>query len=476
MLIDAVRACIDAHSMIPLRSTVVVAVSGGADSMALLSALYQLRDLYHMQLVVAHVDHQMRPVVEAGHDAEFVEQQAARLRLPFQYLRVDVKAWQRETGLSPQHAAREQRYAALSAVQQQVGASRIAMGHTVDDQAETLLLRLLRGTSPAGLAGIPLVNLPCIRPLMTVSRQMIERFLQGADIPWVEDDSNASRAYLRNQVRHDVLPVLRQANSQVDQHVRELADLMAAENDWMDAHVDTLYQQIVVQRSGGGVTLRRAPYQQAPLALQRRLLRRIFATLGPMAGSMSLHHTEALRNLALNGRTGQRLSLPGGWRGECHRDGLYLWLEQADLHAAVQASLSVPGKVDIPALGLQLTSEILPEIPARFSSGRPRGPQTEAREVAHEPDFAYIDASQLTLPLTVRLRQPGDRFYPYGTSGSKKLSDFFIDKKVPRVERDRVPLVLSGLQIVWVAGYQVADPVKICPDTRQVVCLQRTWL
>lgn len=473
MFVDAVRACIDAHAMIPVPSTVLIAVSGGADSMALLTALYRLRDVYQMQLVVAHVDHQLRQA-EARRDATFVQHQSAHLGLPFHYLRVDAKAWQRKTGLSPQHAAREQRYAALSAVQQVVGASRIALGHMADDQAESVLLRLARGTSPAGLAGIPPVNLPCIRPLITVSRQMIQGFLQAEDIPWVEDSSNASRVYLRNQVRHELLPILRQANPQVDGHLNELANMMAAENAFLDAQVDILYRQAVTPQPGFRFHLRRTPCKRAPLALQRRLLRRVLEAALPEAVTATFQHTEALRQLVVAGLNGQRLTLPGGWLAECSREGLWLWLERAALSPELNLGLSVPGQLEIPSLGLQLTSEMVSTMPTHLLTVAEVA--TSAQRVAQKQDVAYIDASQLQLPLTVRLRQPGDRFHPYGASGSKKLSAFLIDKKVPRVERDRIPLVLSGAHIIWVAGYQIADTVKVHPHTHRVVRLHRTWL
>lgn len=471
MLIDAVRACIDAHSMIPLRSTVLLAVSGGADSMALLAVLYQLRDVYQMQLVVAHVDHQMRQT-EAGRDARFVEQQAAQLRLPFQYLRVDVKAWQRNTGLSPQHAARDQRYAALSAAQQSVGAARIALGHMADDQAETVLLRLVRGTSPAGLAGIPPVNLPCIRPLMKVSRQAIQTFLQTERIPWVEDSSNTSRVYLRNKVRHDLLPILRQTNPQVDVHLDELAEMMSAENDFLDAQAEALYRESVERQPGFRFTLERTPFQAAPLALQRRVVRRLLAAALPVSGMASFQHIEALRQLVLNGMRGQRLTLPSGWMAECYRAGLWLWSDRVGLDPQLTLDLPVPGQVELLSLGLRLTSEVLDVEPSGILSRGGIG----VEGVAQQQDFAYIDASQVNLPLAVRQWQPGDRFHPYGAPGSKKLSAFFIDKKVPRVERRRIPLVFSGARLVWVAGYQIADSVKVHARTHQVVRLHRTRL
>lgn len=455
MLVDAVRSCIDAHVMIPQGAAVLVAVSGGADSMALLATLYRLRPVYAMRLHVAHVDHQIRRS-EALRDARFVEQQAARLGLPFHGLQVDIRAHQHAAGLSPQHAAREVRYDALYRLQQSLGATRIAFGHMADDQAETVLLRLLRGTSPAGLAGIPPVRWPCIRPLMTVYRQTILAFLRAERIPWVEDSSNSYRGYLRNQVRHDMLPLLRCSNPRIDVHFNELTEMLAAENAFLDEHVEALYGQVVVPQPGRRLLLHSRPYQGASLALQRRLLRRVLHTVLPAAVTASFQHIEQLRQFILHAVPGQRLTLPGKWMAERYREAVCLWAADCGSERASSHVLSVPGILDIPQLRLRISTDFIQSVPG---------------SIAQPGHFAYIDASRLTLPLTVRFRQPGDRFHPYGAPGQKKLSAFFIDKKVPRAERDRIPVVLSGGEIVWVVGYQVAEPFKVHPETQRTISL-----
>jgi tRNA(Ile)-lysidine synthase len=454
MLVDAVQSCINAHAMIPHGAAILVAVSGGADSMALLAALYRLRPVYAIDLHVAHVNHQLRHT-EARRDARFVEQQAARLGLPFYALQVDVSARQHTAGLSPQHAAREVRYDALYRLQQSLGAARIALGHMADDQAETVLMRLLRGTSPAGLAGIPPVRLPCIRPLMTVYRQTILAFLRAEGIPWVEDSSNHYRGYLRNQVRHDIFPLLRRSNPRIDVHCNELTEMLAAENAFLDEQVQALYGRVVAPQPGSRLILHSSPYQEAPLALQRRLLRRVLDTVLPAAATASFQHVEQLRQFILHAAPGQRLTLPGKWMAERDRETVCLWAANGGSDLALSGVLSVPGTLDIPLLGLRISTEFIPSVP---------------RPIAPSSPFAYIDASSLTLPLTVRFRQPGDRFYPYGAPGQKKLKAFFIDKKVPRTERDRIPLVLSGSEIVWVVGYQIAEPFKVQPGTQRTVC------
>ncbi|MDH3599832.1 MAG: tRNA lysidine(34) synthetase TilS, partial [Candidatus Tectomicrobia bacterium] len=413
--------------------------------MALLTALYRLRPVYAMRLHVAHVNHQLRHT-EAIRDLRFVQQQAARLGLPFHALQVDISARQHAAGLSPQHAAREVRYDALYGLQQSLGAARIALGHMADDQAETVLMRLLRGTSPAGLAGIAPVRLPCIRPLMTVYRQTILAFLRAEGIPWVEDSSNSYRGYLRNQVRHDMLPLLRCSSPRIDVHCNELTEMLAAENAFFDEQVEALYGQVVAPQPGKRLLLHSRPYQAAPVALQRRLLRRVLDTILPAAVTASFQHIEQLRHCILHAAPGQRLTLPGKWMAERYRETVCLWAADRGSELAFSRVLSVPGTLDLPPLGLRIRTDFIPSAP---------------QPIAQPGNFAYIDASRLTLPLIVRCRQPGDRFHPYGAPGQKKLKAFFIDKKVPRAERDRIPVVLSGSEIVWVVGYQIAEPFKV---------------
>jgi tRNA(Ile)-lysidine synthase len=425
--------------------------------MALLAVLYRLRSRYDpLTLIVVHINHHLRGA-ESTRDAVFVEQHAARLGLSFYLQHVDVKAWQRTSGLSPQHAAREVRYDSLYTLQRALNATHIALGHTADDQAETLLMRLLRGSGPAGIAGIPPVRWPCVRPLLTVFRHDIVAYLRAEGVPWLEDSSNFHLSYLRNRIRVELLPLLRQYNPRVASRLNDLAAMSSAENSLLEQQTERAAEQIIDWQPGQRVLIRCSPYQTIPLALQRRLLRRVVDVLLPAPVAISFHHIESLRLLIMHGRVGQRHQLPGGWLAERHQKTTRLWHPQLLPVATPGHILPVPGHVDVPELEMRISADIHVL----------RGPLTAAAG-------ACLDLRQLCLPLTVRFRQPGDRFYPFGAPGWRKLKDFFIDRKVPRAERDAVPLVLSGVDIVWVAGYSIAEPYKVRPDTHDVVRLQCT--
>ena len=264
MLVAEVQRFVEAHELLCPGAKVIVSVSGGADSMALLFLLHRLESTYHLTLIVAHVNHQLRGN-EAIRDARFVERYADKLGLPFHKMDVDVKALKRRTGLSPQHAARQLRYGALQSLFRSLAATHIALDHTADDQAETLLMRLLRGGGPAGLAGIPAKRMPFIRPLLQVHRHSILEYLRATGIPWVEDSSNMSRNYLRSRIRLDLIPTLRAYHPNIAQRLHHMADMLRADNDVLEQQTEDLAKQVLSWRIGNAMlAIRRAPFAAAP--------------------------------------------------------------------------------------------------------------------------------------------------------------------------------------------------------------------
>src|SRR5262245_16720053 len=324
MFIVEVQACIEAHAMLSPGDKVIVAVSGGPDSMALLFALFHLRSMYDLTLMVAHVNHQLRGV-EAEQDALFVEQQAACLGLPFYQTRIDVRALQRSSGMSLQHAARQLRYRSLHALYQTLNATRVALGHTVDDQAETFLIRLLRGIGPAGLAGIPAVRLPFIRPLITISRQVIASYLQTEHVSWVEDSSNKHLVYLRNRVRLDLLPKLRQYNPQIVRRLNELTNMLRADSEVLEQQVDEWAVQTLNWQASQRVEIRCGLFGIAPVAIQRRLLRRVMEALLLSPDIIDFRHVESLRQFIISEDERRRYDLPGQILVERHAKTVLLW-------------------------------------------------------------------------------------------------------------------------------------------------------
>ena len=456
MLVAEVQRFVEAHDLICPGATVIVSVSGGADSMALLSLLHRLESTYRLTLIVAHVNHQLRGK-EAARDAQFVQRYADKLGLPFHKTNVDVKALKRRTGLSPQHAARQLRYGALQSLFRSLAATHIALGHTADDQAETLLMRLLRGGGPAGLSGIPAKRMPFIRPLLEVHRHSILAYLRAAGIPWVEDSSNMNRNYLRSRIRLDLMPTLRAYHPNIAQRLHHVADMLRADNDVLGQQTEDLAKQVLSWRVGNAMlAIRRAPFAAAPLAMQRRLLRYAIDRLPSSVNAAGFRDIEALWWFAVNDdKVGRRLMLAGQLIAERHSDVVLLWQARALPPTSLSVLLPVPGTLTLRGLALSLTARAL---------GLTQGWQDQV-----EPRRVFVDFDAAASPLSIRFPQPGDRFHPLGAPGSQKLQDFFVNNKVPKAMRPYAPLVLARAEILWVVGYRIAEPFKLRPKTRQVL-------
>ncbi len=437
--------------------TLLVAVSGGPDSVAMLHALYQLRDTFSTQLLVAHLNHSMRP--SGTSDGAFVENMVHGLGLPCVSETIDVPAYQRLHKLSPEDAARRVRYAFLQATAVEQRADRIAVGHTADDQAETLLLRMLRGTGLKGLSGIPPMRDRIIRPLIRVHRHEIMAFLERHGIPFREDPSNQLRHYLRNRVRLDLLPQLKQRyNPRVVDSLCAMADLLAADEYALQSRARKEFQSACLPSPSGQVHLRLEALRTLLPALQRRVLREALSELtGGLQGFTHRHITALLRLLA-TGSGNQRLVLPCGVAVERRYNVLLIHRDHRPSGVHVDEPLPIPGECRIDALGITLVSRVCGReaLAGPFPTG----------------DIAWLDASKLGEDVRVRTRRPGDRFQPLGAAYSKKLKAFLIDAKIPRPVRDRLPLIVSPAGIAWVMGVRIADWAKVTPNTEQILTLE----
>jgi tRNA(Ile)-lysidine synthase len=440
--------------MIAAGDIVLVAISAGPDSTALLHALVQLRTRRRFRVRACHVHHGLRGE-EADADARSAGALARSLKVPFSQHRADVRAFADENRVSIETAARTLRYQLLERAANRAGASRIATGHTADDQAETVLMNLLRGTGPTGLAGIPPVRGRLIRPLLGVTRADVEAYCTAQDLEYRLDSSNLDRAFRRNRIRHEILPALRAVQPRVDAVLCRLADIMGAENDYMAAQTANALREVGAQRPGElGVAC--GLLALLPKALQRRVLRAAVARLKGDELDIELERVEALVDLALSGRTGATVELPGGVRGERTYGEVVLSLVAPPTAAVSREwSLPVPGEVILQELRMALTAA-----------------RSRARRAPSSPMSALLDAHDIALPLAVRTRRRGDRFTPFGMKGSVKLQDFFVNAKVPRAERSRIPLVLSQGEIVWVVGYRISDRCKVRKRTRGTIRLE----
>jgi tRNA(Ile)-lysidine synthase len=463
MLINKVKNTAAKYSMLKNGDRVVVAVSGGPDSICLLNALHVLSDELNLSLHVAHLDHMFRGS-QSAEEAMFVAEQAKKLGLSCTVEKIDVPAFCGRRGLSAQAGAREIRYEFLSRVAADVRATRIATGHTASDQAETFLLRLIRGAGLHGLSGIPARRENVIRPLIMSTREEILDYLRTNDIEYVVDPSNSKPVYTRNRVRNVLLPVLKQFNPRIIETLAAEAELLREENEAAESRLTEITAGIL-ERQGDSVLIKRDEFNSLPLVYRRRLLRKSVERAGrDPARLSSVQIQEALEFMAA-AQTGRALRLIHGLRLAREYDLLIVRPDAGSKQYS--RDITVPGMTIIPELDIIVETVILD----RMKSGT--GDNLDS--VGQENNFwqASFDYDKISPEIRVRNRLPGDWFCPAGMAGkSKKLQDFFVDSKVPRSRRDSILLVTSGEDILWVTGFRIDERFLPVTGTRRILAIQ----
>jgi tRNA(Ile)-lysidine synthase len=447
----------------------VVAVSGGPDSMALLAVLARLAPDLGVSLVVAHVDHGLRPR-EAEEEVLLVREAARKHGLVCECARVEVAACAREQGLSREHAARNLRYGFLEEVARRHGATKIAVAHTADDQAEGILLRLIRGTGRAGLAGMAgLRDGLVVRPFLGIAKKEILRFLADQNITSCLDSSNLKRIYLRNRIRLDLLPYLQaRFNPSICISLRETAAILEAEEELLVRLAAQAYVRVVEedQDEFAGLTIALVEFSSQPLALKRRIVE---SACWRMGCRPSFRQIGQLLALADTGAKGAGLHLAGGLRVMKAEGRLRFCYPRG--RQAARGNLSETGREaisfarEILKPGEYLIESIGTRVELRLLEGLPPGWREQG------PAILYCDAEKVSFPLEVRSFRAGDRFYPLGAPGRKKLGDFFTDQKIPADQRNRIPVLTDQKGIVAILGLRLDQRAAITPGTGKILAL-----
>jgi len=428
LLVEQVKKTISRHGMVMPGDRLLAAVSGGPDSVAMLYVLNSLSAELGFTLAVAHLNHGFRP--EAADEAGFVRAEAERLGL--QSVIREAAPGEIPDGANRQAAAREFRYGFLRDAAARLGATKVAVGHNADDQAETWLMRELRGSGARGLSAIPPVRGEIIRPLIDATREEIMGYITENRIAYVTDRSNLKPVYLRNRLRIEVMPMLREINPNLTATAARAADVHRAEDEFLEAYTADAIRGLVTDNRGR-LSIPAAALSGLPEAIRRRALRQLVRRAkGDLLGIGYVHIQDA-EELAASGGTGCVLHAPGGVRLGLSYGTLSVYLED-DGPEPFDIALPVPGTVRLPDGSV---------VEARMAEG-PAEPAGR-----HE---AVFDAGAVKAGLRVRSRRPGDYLYPAGMDGKKKLKEMLIDLKVPRELRGRLPVVTCGGEIIWVAG------------------------
>ncbi|MGU3473765.1 tRNA lysidine(34) synthetase TilS [Paenibacillus sp. D51F] len=447
-------------------AAIVVAVSGGPDSMALLHALHAAAGRWELRLGAAHANHGFRPE-ESRSEHEGVRAFAERLGIPFYSAELDVPAYLERRGGNKQDAARKLRYKFLHEAAAAHGASAIALAHHADDQAETVLMRIIRGTAPSGLAGIAPRRteggVELIRPLLRIGKSDLLDYCSRFGVPSFTDSSNEHPDYFRNAVRLEAIPSLERFNSRLRPSLCRLAEAASAEADFLDRETESLHRSLVAS-TAGGMTMRGADLAGLHVALQRRLIKLILDYLALEKEPTGFEEVE-------NIRLGALAAEPSNWRIDLSR-GLRFRREYGQLswerRPAVKAALEereapLDGRLVLEEAGLLFAFRTLEDL-----DGDAVGKAAQAG-----PHRAVFDLDKLSLPLAVRPRRAGDRMSAMGLNGTKKVQDMFVDAKVPPSRRDLLPLLCDGEgTILWIPGIRRSAEAAAEPESRRLLVVE----
>ncbi len=451
MLVEKVKETIAKYGMLSYGDRILVALSGGSDSVALLNILLEIRDEYQLKLAAAHLNHRLRGE-EAEEDARWVEKLCQGLHIPCRIGQEEVRSFCKEKGLSLEEGARVLRYRFLREVAADLGAQKIATGHTQDDQAETVLMRLLRGSGPTGLEGIRPVWGEIIRPLIEVRRGELRDWLQRRGLSFREDSSNRDLCYLRNRIRWRLLPQLSAYNPKITEALARSGMILWEQGEFLTGLARKVLHQIAHRQTGGEIILDLDQLFAYDKVIRQAVLKEAFRELGEK--ELPYSHLQRLASSPLRGRT----SLPGGIEAEGKEGKLFF------LRAALRR---VPTRVEIPGRaetedGLSLSTELISPPPLDLI-------QKGGRMVA------YFDWERLEGPFKLRGWERGDRMQLLGMEGRKKLQDLFVDLHIPRPARGLIPLLTCPKGIVWVIGYRIAEQFKVREETKVALKAVAKW-
>jgi tRNA(Ile)-lysidine synthase len=464
-MLNQIRKTIATHSMLERGDHLVVAVSGGPDSVALLRVLALLTDEFRLRLTTAHLNHGLREE-EADEDEAFVRRLSDGMGIACVCKKTDIRALKEQKRRSLEEIGRDERYRFLHETAEKCGAVKIAVGHHRDDQAETVLLHLLRGSGPEGLRGIlPVRDGRIIRPLVDVGRSCILAFLRREALTYRSDSSNESTLFLRNRIRNELIPGLAaNYNPRLIEGLCQTAGIIRREDDYLRGVVRQIIGSFGIEPGSAEVARPVADFLVLHEAVQGRIIKCLLEGASPLQNGIGYRHIEAVLVLARRS-AGRCVSLDLPFRIRVERTGGFLRISKERERRAGKRQRENPPRfeyrVEIPAT-IHL-SEIDRTIRLEWIE-KPR-----IREMKERPQTAFMDYECMTLPLILRNMRPGDRVAPLGTGGTKKLKDYFIDRKIAASCRGGIPLLVDAGSIIWIAGERISERVRVTEKTRKVL-------
>lgn len=462
MLLKKTKQFIRDKQLLDQGDRILVGVSGGVDSLALLDVLIKLSTEENWSLFAAHLDHQFRGQ-ESHEDAMYVQQFCLERNIPCKIGKVDVPLLIQQSHMNPQEAARVARYQFFREIAKEWRTNKLALAHHANDQAETVLMRILRGTGVDGLGGIPKrrkeAHFEIVRPFLSVLKHELEEYCSTNNIIPRLDSSNLKKKYHRNFIRLEVIPWLEQAvNPALQTSLSQLSEIAQAESDLLDQMCEEILPKIIKTKQEAKIVMKGKLFMDCHLALQRRLIKLIFSYLVGRYVNIAFIHIDHLCRWIHKGRNSTEVELPHGIRVTKEYDDIIFSVDSASEVKINPYSyiIEVPGRTYIEEIDAWISVQI---------SDQRVPPETEGEA------YAVFDCEQLMGQLVIRNRKAGDRMSLLGMRGSKKVKDIFIDQKIPPRIRDITPILADDQGILWIPGVKRSNRALITTHTKHTLTI-----
>lgn len=446
------------HDLIARDDNILVGVSGGPDSMVLLHILNEIKEELGFNIYVAHINHGIRKE-EADSDEEFVKDVCSELLIPFHSTKVNMDEYARKNKLTSEEAGRAIRYGFFNKILRNIGGGKIAVAHNKNDQAETLLMRFFRGTGLEGLRGMEYKNGNIIRPLLDVSREDIEKYCSDNAILVRIDRTNLEPIYGRNKTRLEVIPYIAQNyNKGIIDTLARTSKLMQMDSEFILGIVEKKYKNVVVEESQNSIVLDIDKLKEEHYSIKSRIIRQSIEKINGNLKGIEEKHINIINNLMKENTTGKSINITNNIDIKISYGHIIIEKKSKSKKVYFKYPIHIGETVYINELGVTINSKVLPiaEIDINYINGF----------------IKYFDYDKIKDVLHIRNRRDGDRFTPLGMKGSKKLKDFFIDEKVPREERDSIPIIEDNGKIIWVVGHRISEEYKVSSNTSRVLLLE----
>lgn len=445
------------YKLIKEKENIVVGVSGGPDSMALLYLLMEAKKQIDFNIIVAHINHGVRGK-DALEDELFVEKKAKELGLTYKSKTVDMIGYGQEKGISSEEAGRELRYGFFREILSTLGGGKIAVAHNMNDQAETLLMRILRGTGIDGLRGMDFIVGDIIRPILNISREDIETYIEEKHIDTVLDKTNLMPIYTRNKIRLELIPYIEENfNPNIITTLWRLSQTSSLDSNFLSKYTEEKYDYLLKSEYRDCIILDGHKFNMEDISIRHRIIRKsLEKIIGDLQG-FGEQHISSIIELFQSCETGKEVHLPYNIIGKVDYEDFKIYKSHLNPDKDFEYDLNL-GYNEFDNIGYDIDVKIIPIESIDFKN--------------KQNNIRYFDYDKIQGKLYIRNRRNGDRFIPFGMQGSKKLKDYFIDEKISRDLRNKIPLIVDEENILWVIGYRTSDLYKITKVTKRVLAIE----